>query len=154
MVINNLPAYDAAIRATGCPIDGVAADGHIFIRSEATPAQIAAASAAAAAYTDFTPQVVAIENILAALTDLEYARMINQTSTSVPLHRAIFQARKIDLALPAVQNMINTLVASGVLTAQRAQVVFAVLTPPADPVAVPLPAPPSIHGPNAPAKSP
>lgn len=55
MKIENLAAYDAAIRAV-CPhIDGVAADGEIHFQKEATAEQRAAAAAAAAAYADPAP---------------------------------------------------------------------------------------------------
>jgi hypothetical protein len=57
MIINNLQAFDAAIRAVCPAIDGVAADGFIFFQPTATAAQVAAANAAAASYVDPPPPV-------------------------------------------------------------------------------------------------
>jgi hypothetical protein len=55
MTINNLQAFDAAIRAVA-PIDGVSADGKtIWFQESATEAQKAAAHAAAAAFVDSEP---------------------------------------------------------------------------------------------------
>jgi|SRR5215472_7769689 len=140
--INNLQLYQQTIEALA-PIDGVAADGRIYFRPEATPAQIAAANVAAATYTDVAPQIVAIEALLALMTDPEYTALITQAQSRPALHRIIFAARRLDLALPAVQTLINNLVTAGVFTAQRAQVIFA--PPPAhpDPVVTPVPAPTS-----------
>jgi hypothetical protein len=140
-VINNIQAYDAAIRVTGCPIDGVDADGKIYFASGATPAQIAAANAAAASYTDAAPQIVAIERILAAMTDAEYTSFMAATAPAsrVALHRIVYQARKLDLSLPQVQTLIQNLVTAGVLTQARANVIFVAPPAPPAPVAVPLP---------------
>jgi hypothetical protein len=50
-MINNLAAFHAAIAAVA-PIDGVSADGTIWLQDSATPEQIVAAHDAAAAYVD------------------------------------------------------------------------------------------------------
>jgi len=50
-VIKNLTAFHAAIAALA-PIDGCSADGTIQFQAAATPAQIAAANAAAASWVE------------------------------------------------------------------------------------------------------
>jgi hypothetical protein len=50
-MIKNLQALHAAVAATA-PIDGVSGDGTIWFQAGATPAQKAAAQAAAAAFVD------------------------------------------------------------------------------------------------------
>jgi hypothetical protein len=57
-MIQNLPAFHAAI-AAAAPINGVSADGTtIWFQASATPAQIAAAHAAATSYVE-TPAIIA-----------------------------------------------------------------------------------------------
>ena len=74
MIINNVQAFDAVIRAACPDMDGVAADGTIFFRATATPTQRAAAATAAAAYADPPPAtVIDLEALLAAL---EHANVI------------------------------------------------------------------------------
>ncbi len=137
-VISNLAAYAAVISAV-CPIDGVDGAGVIFFAVSATPAQIQAANAAAAAYIDVPPQIVSIQVILGNLTDQEYTALMQaataQIATKPGLHRAMFSQRHIDLSKPAVQTLIQAIITAGILTAQRAQVVF---------VAPPIPIPPPV----------
>jgi hypothetical protein len=70
MTINNLCAFDAAIRAACPDIDGVAADGYIFFQPSATDAQKTAAADAAAAYVDPEPVAVPdLAGLIQALVD-------------------------------------------------------------------------------------
>lgn len=127
-VINNLAAYGAAISAV-CPINGVDVSGKIDFDPAATPSQIAAAQAVAAAYSDTPAQVISMQSVLAAMTDAEYQAIVQlaatQLATKPALHRAIFSQQKIDLSKPAVQTLIQALVTASVITAQRAQMLFA-----------------------------
>lgn len=136
--INNRQQYHAAIAAV-CPIDGIDSNGKIFFAKEASAAQIAAANQVAATYADAPRQMLSMERLLGSLTDIEYQALITAAQTNVALHRALYQDRKLDLALPAVKPMIQVLVNAGVLTAARAQAVFVAPPAPPVPVIVPLP---------------
>lgn len=139
-MIKDLAGFDAAIRSV-CPIDGVSADGSIFFSTSATPLQITAANAAAAAFVDSTPQLLSIRSVLAALTDAEYIALMQaataQIATRPGIHRAMFGNGSIDLSKPAVQNMITQIVNAGILTAARAAAVFVAPPPPAPPATLP-----------------
>ena len=78
-MISNLPAFHAAIAAVA-PIDGVAADGHIFFQATATPAQITAANATASAYTD--PPPVQIPDLAALVRELELLGVLPAASVA------------------------------------------------------------------------
>lgn len=142
-VINNLQAFDAAVRAVCPAIDGVAADGTIFFQVAATPTQISAANAAAAAYTDAAPQLLGVQLILDRLIDAEYAALWTFASTHPNLHRALISRRDLDLTQTIVQNLIQALVTANVLTQARATAVFvAPPLPPPSPIApAPIPKP-------------
>ena len=70
MVVKNLAAFDAAIRAV-CPhIDGVAADGSVMFTPQATDAERSAAHAAAASYVDPQPALIAdLDQLLVELAN-------------------------------------------------------------------------------------
>ena len=70
MVVKNLAAFDAAIRAV-CPhIDGVDAEGGIFFTAQATAAEKAAAQTAAASYVDPQPALIAdLDQLLVELAN-------------------------------------------------------------------------------------
>jgi hypothetical protein len=87
MNITNLPAFHAAMAALA-PIDGVAGDGHIFFQASATPAQIAAANAAALVYVDpaptQSPQLAALVQELISLGVLPPANAARVMKSSLP----------------------------------------------------------------------
>jgi hypothetical protein len=133
-VINNLPQYHAAIAAV-CPIHWVAADGEIFHHEAATRAEIDAAAGVAASYSDVVPQLLPMTTIIARMTEAEYAALTRQAAQDSHVHRTMHFTWQLDVALDSTQAMINDLVAAGVLTAERAAVVFAPL-PVSDSLAV------------------
>jgi hypothetical protein len=138
-VIHNLAAFHAAMAALA-PIVGVAQDGTIFFDPSATPAQIAAANAAAAAYTDVPPQMMPVELALARMTDAEYQALIAFTNTHVQAHRLLTHIHQLDMSQTQAQNLVQALVTANVLTSARAAVVFAAPpVPPPPPVVVPSP---------------
>jgi hypothetical protein len=139
-VINNLQEFHAAMAALA-PIVGVAGDGHIFFDPSATPAQIAAANAAAATYTDVPPQMMPIDLALARMTDAEYQALITFTNTHVNAHRLLTHIHVLDMAQTSAQNLVQALVTANVLTGARAAVVFAAPPTPPPPPTLPPPGP-------------
>lgn len=75
MVISNLAAFDAAIRAVCPDIDGVGGDGTIYFQANATAAERSAAARAAASYVDPPPPLVS--NLEQLVTELEMAGVLS-----------------------------------------------------------------------------
>ena len=144
-VINNLQQFHAAMAALA-PIDGVDVNGKIFFQTTATPAQIAAANAAAATYADVAPQTIVIDLALSRMTDVEYQALFTFGQTHPNLHRLLQYVKSLDMTQTQAANLLQALVTANVFAnLARAQTVFtAPSPPPAPPLAPPLPNPKSI----------
>ena len=149
-VINNLQAFHAAMAALA-PIVGVDAAGKIFFDTSATPAQIAAANAAAATYTDAVPQMIVVELALSRMTDAEYQALFAFAQTHPNLHRLLQYTKTLDMALAQSTTLLNALVTANVFaTAARAQAVFTAPPVPTLPPVAATPQPTTIHSMPAP----
>jgi hypothetical protein len=90
-LIKNLEAFHAAIAALA-PIDGVAADGTIFFQKSATPAQIAAANAAASSFVD--PPIPAVPDLSLLVQELAKLGVLPPASVAA-VHKPAPQAAPV-----------------------------------------------------------